>query len=721
MTDPGDRVHGRLARLHRLSSLPSGRRTKWLVALIWVAVAVVAGLAATKFHGAENNDPSSYLPGSAESSRALAEVRRITGGNALTPAVVVFFHAGGLHAPDRRLIAAARQTLNSQLPRDGVPAGVPVPSRDGEAALLVFGLRLHNSQRLLDATVQRIKHVVRDRALRGLEVAVSGPAGSSYDAEQVFSKVDGTLLLVTVGLIFVLLLVIYRSPIFWVIPLLAVALAEVCSEAFGYVLTLAGVTVNAEAAGILTVLVFGAGTDYALLLVSRYREELRHHPDHHDAMRAALRRAGPVLAASAGTVILALCCLLAARVNGTQGLGPVAGCGVALALISSLTLLPTLLVICGRRIFWPFVPYCSDEPAAKPGAGRWTAVANRVNRSHRLIALIATAGLAVLCLGVLSLNTGLTSGNSFRGSVESATGQHIIAAHYPAGMSEPAQVVVPDGRPATRVRAAVARLPGVAAVGPLQHGAVSAFFTATLTANPSSTSAFDMIAPLRAAARTAGGRDTLVGGPTAQEVDQRGAATRDTKLIVPMILLVVFAILGMILRSLVAPVLLIATVVLSFGAALGTGAFLFAHAFGYPGEDPSLVLFAFLFLVALGVDYNIFLMARVREETHRVGTRHAVNRGLVLTGPVITSAGIVLAGTFAALASLPLIGFTELGFVIAFGVLLDTLLVRTILVPALVIELDLRVWWPSNLARADGPDGRGFAAGRMPPPLLDRT
>ncbi|MCW2952559.1 MAG: hypothetical protein JWQ48_1729 [Conexibacter sp.] len=700
MTAPAERPRGGLAWTRRLFALVTGRRGKWIVALAWLGVAAVAGSVATRFHDAQDNDPASYLPGNAESSKALAQVKQITGRDELTPAVVVFHRAGGLRAADRRTVVAARETLNAELPRDGVQATGAAPSHDGQAALLVFGLRLRNSQRALDAAVQKIKHVVHDRAPPGLQVAVSGAAGSSYDAEQVFSSVNGTLLLVTVALIFVLLLIIYRSPIFWFIPLLAVAVAEVCSEGLGYLLTLAGVTVNAEAAGILTVLVFGAGTDYALLLVSRYREELRRHRDHHDAMRAALGLAGPVIAASACTVILALFCLLAARANGTRGLGPVAATGIALSLLSALTLLPALLAICGRRIFWPFVPECTGESADERGVRRWTAIAGRVDRGHRSIALIATAALSVMCLGVLSLDTGLTSGNSFRGNVESVAGQHTIAAHYPAGMSAPAQVVVPRGRPVAAVEAAVARAPGVAAVGPVQHGTASSVFTATLTANPSSQSAFDVIAPLRTAAKAAGGSGTLVGGPTAQEVDQRAAATRDTKVIVPMILLVVFAVLGLMLRALVAPVLLIATVLLSYGAALGTGAFLFGHAFGYPGEDPSLVLFTFLFLVALGVDYNIFLMARVREEALGLGTRRGVIRGLAMTGPVITSAGIVLAGTFAALASLPLIGFTELGFVIAFGVLLDTLLVRTILVPALVIELDRRVWWPSALARS---------------------
>jgi RND superfamily putative drug exporter len=310
-------------------------------------------------------------------------------------------------------------------------------------------------------------------------------------------------------------------------------------------------------------------------------------------------------------------------------------------------------------------------------------------------------------LGLLSLTTGLTQGNSFRGTVESKQGQALLAAHYAAGTSAPVQVVVPDAGRLGAVRAAVAAAPGVAggglAEGPVQRGAGSSFFELTLAANPSSQAAFDLVAPLRRVAKAAGGPATLVGGPTAAERDLRGSSSRDNKVIVPMILIVVFVILAALLRSLCAPAVLIATVLLSYGAALGAGAFVFKHGLGYPGEDPSLVLFTFLFLVALGVDYNIFLMARVREEALRSGTRSGVVRALVVTGPVITSAGIVLAGTFSALASLPLISFTEIGFVIAFGVLLDTFLVRTILVPALVIELDQRVWWPSALARPSAP------------------
>jgi putative drug exporter of the RND superfamily len=686
-------------------ALIAGRRAKWVIAAVWLVLAAFAVSGSAKFQGAQNNDPSSYQPGSAESSKALAVTNRISGGQEITATVVVFERRGGLLASDLRLITRERRKLNAELPSDTVRATRAIPSPDRKAALLIFGLRLHGDNKALIREVALIKSVVH-RGPPSLTVKVTGPGGSSYDAVEIFNDINGTLLLVTVSLIFVLLVLIYRSPIFWFVPLLAVAFAELTAEGVGYLVTRAGVTVTGESAAILTVLVFGAGTDYALLLVSRYREELRRNRDRHDAMRLALGRAAPVILASGSTVILALLCLLAAEVDGTRGLGPIAAIGVALAMLSGLTLLPALLLIFGRGVFWPFVPrFEGGEAREEPGI--WRQIAGRVDRSHRSIALGASAALVVLCFGVLSLSTGLTSGNSFRDDVESAQGQTILAAHYPAGESEPVQVIDPGGRDLRAVRRAVAKVPGVVpgplGIGPVERVAGISLFDVTLAANPASQSAFAVIAPLRTAAKAAGGSGILIGGPTAQEFDLRTAATRDTAVVVPLIVIVVFLILAVLLRSLVAPAVLIATVLLSYGAALGTGAFLFAHVFGYPGEDPSLVLFTFLFLVALGVDYNIFLMARVREETLRSGTRSGAVRALAVTGPVITSAGIVLAGTFAALASLPLIGFTELGFVIAFGVLIDTFLVRTILVPAVVIELDRRIWWPSALAARNRP------------------
>jgi RND superfamily putative drug exporter len=704
--------------MSRLLGVICGRRAKWVVALAWLAVVVVAGVASTRFQAAQQNDPASYEPGSAESSRVLSAVNRISGGQQVTPAVVVFARDAGLRPTDLRAIALDRSRLNAKLPKTGVAAPAAVGARDGKAALLVFGLRVHDSNAVLATEVQQIAHVVH-AAPAGLAVKVAGPAGSAYDANQIFQAINGTLLLITVSLIFVLLVLIYRSPIFWVIPLLAVGFAEITAEGIGYLLTRVGVTVTGESAAILTVLVFGAGTDYALLLVSRYREGLQRSESRHEAMREAVRRAGPVIVASGSTVILALLCLLAAEVNGTRGLGPIASVGVVVAMLSGLTLLPALLLIVGRRAFWPFIPhYRGPDADEQPGA--WRTIASRVDGRHRPIALIVTAALIALCLGLPSLNTGLTSGNSFSKDVESQQGQTILAAHFPAGASEPAEVVVTDPAQVDPLRVALSLTPGVAS-GPLAVGPVSArrgvaVFDVTLAANPSSQRAFGLVAGLRRVARATAGTRALIGGPSAEEVDLRTAATRDKNVIVPMIVLVVFLILALLLRALVAPALLIVTVLLSYGAALGTGAYLFKHVFGYPGEDPSLELFTFLFLVALGVDYNIFLMARVREEALELGTRAGAVRALELTGPVITSAGIVLAGTFSALASLPLIGLTELGFVIAFGVLLDTFLVRTVLVPALVIEFDRRVWWPSRLSRPAGPHpgaSRGGAGARI--------
>ncbi|HWH09611.1 MAG TPA: MMPL family transporter, partial [Solirubrobacteraceae bacterium] len=604
--------------MNRVFAVIAGPRAKWIVAAVWLVVAGFAVTGSTKFQNAQNNDPSSYQPGSAESSKALAVTKRISGGQEITATVVIFERPGGLHASDLRLITRERRKLNAELPRDTVRATRAVPSPDRRAALLIFGLRLHGDNKALVKEVALIKAVVH-RGPPSLTVRVTGPGGSSYDAVEIFNDINGTLLLVTVALIFVLLVLIYRSPIFWFVPLLAVGFAELTAEGVGYLLTKAGVTVTGESAAILTVLVFGAGTDYALLLVSRYREELRRTRDRHDAMGLALRRAGPVILASGSTVILALLCLLAAQVNGTRGLGPIAAIGVALAVLSGLTLLPALLLIAGRGVFWPFVPRFEDGAPAVEEPGVWRRIAGRVDRGHRPIALIASVALVVLCFGVLSLNTGLSSGNSFRDDVESEQGQTLLAAHYPAGESEPVQVIVPGGHRLLAVRRAVAKVPGVVraplGLGPVQRVAGIALFNVTLAANPSSRSAFAAIAPLRAAAKAAGGSGVLIGGATAQEYDLRSAATRDAALVVPLIVIVVFLILALLLRSLVAPAVLIATVLLSYGAALGTGAFLFAHLFGYPGEDPSLVLFTFLFLVALGVDYNIFLMARVREET----------------------------------------------------------------------------------------------------------
>ena len=499
-------------------------------------------------------------------------------------------------------------------------------------------------------------------------------------------------------LVLLLLIIIYRSPIFWLIPFLAVALAEVTSQGLGYLLAEAGVTVTGQSAGISSVLVFGAGTDYALLLVSRYREELRRHEDKREAVRVAMLTAGPAILASGLTVMAALLTLSFAEVTGTSGLGPIGALGIGLAMLSTLTVLPALLSITGRKAFWPFIPQLGTH-GVDATHGFWSRVAAWVDKGPRRVWIGATALLAVLCLGLTQLNTDLTSGNGFREDVESVEGQALIEQAFPAGSNAPTNVIVPEGSDLEAVQTAVTGAPGVAEVNPeVEQGPTGVKFETTLEEDPYSTPAFDLIPGIRDAAKEAGGEEVLVGGPTAEEYDLRQSAIRDNKLIVPIALFVVFVILAALLRALVAPVVLIGTVILSFGAALGLGSFAFEHIFGFPGMDPGLPLFTFIFLVALGIDYNIFLMARVREETLQGGTRQGVLRGLAVTGTVITSAGIVLAGTFTALGVLPLYSFAQIGFVVATGVLIDTLIVRTLLVPALTLEIGDRVWWPSSLA-----------------------
>jgi RND superfamily putative drug exporter len=530
----------------------------------------------------------------------------------------------------------------------------------------------------------------------------------------------------------------------------------------------------------MSVLVLGAGTDYALLIVARYREELHNRLDRHAAMAAAMSSAGPAVLASAATVIAGLLCLTIAKVNGTSGMGPIAAMGVACAALSMLTLLPALLTICGRRAFWPFVPHSTrwmaregvtagrlrrrivegprlgallpvvggalvvlillpivilnalitrltrglvpslilgpldrglfkpyevrrfrHERIADETHGFWSRVGRFVARQPARVAAGSVLILLVFCGGLAFFSTDLTTNDSYRTEVESVEGQDILARSFPAGASAPTDIVVPNSGSVQSVRRAVQGVKGVELVsGPVAQGDPGVLVQAVLDPPPYSTDAFDLIDPIRDAAhRAAGG--TLVGGPSAIEFDVREAAAWDSKVIPPIVLVVVFLILAGLLRAVVAPLLLIGTVILSFVAALGVGYFAYDVLFDFPGSDPSLPLFAFVFLVALGVDYNIFLMARAREETLTHGTRPGMLRALAVTGGVITSAGIVLAGTFSVLAVLPLVFLTEIGFVVAFGVLLDTFLVRSVLVPALVELIGPKIWWPSALAREE--------------------
>jgi putative drug exporter of the RND superfamily len=680
------------------ADLPGGRRTKWAVLGVWIVIAMAVGPLAGQFEDAQENDPGDYLPGGAESVQALEEVQKIEEGNP-ADAITVFRRDSGLTPADEAAIQEVRAETNTdRVPEVGVTPP-PVISEDGTTALLVTPITVEDGdnesgQVLIDET-DAIKAQFEDLP-EGLQAEVTGPAGFSADAIEVFEQINGSLLLGAALLVLVLLIAIYRSPIFWIIPFFSVILAEVTSRGLGYLLAEAGVTVTGQSGGILPVLVFGAGTDYALLLVARYREELRNHEDKHEAVRQAMRKAGPAIVASAATVMAALLTLSLAEVEGTAGLGPIGALGIALAMISMLTILPALLAIFGRRAFWPFIPRYGSEGTDETH-GRWRGIANWVSRGPRRVWAGTLAVLAILCLGLTYLNTDLTSGNGFREDVDSVAGQELLDQAFPSGANAPTNVVVTDSSKVAAVEEAAASAPGVADVAEPQTGGGVTVIPVTLEEDPYSTEAFDLIPGIREAVSEAGGEDVLVGGPTAEERDLRESVARDNVLIPPIALLIVFLILVALLRAVVAPLVLIGTVILSFGAALGIGAFFFENVFNFDGIDPGLPLFAFIFLVALGIDYNIFLMARVREETQSFGTRLGTVRGLAVTGAVITSAGLVLAGTFSVLAVLPLVTLTELGFTVAVGVLIDTFLVRSLLVPALVMDIGDRVWWPSSL------------------------
>jgi RND superfamily putative drug exporter len=690
------------ARVRRsLLTLPASPRLKWAFLAVWllIAFAIVAGDLPAKFDDAQNNESSSFLPGDAESTQALDATEQIQ-GDELLPIVIVYQRAAGkLDRADLERVASDRATLNADLPPRTEPYGKPILSEDQSTALLEARVRANGESDTLLDPVEQARDRIEASAEPGVETAVTGGAGFSADAVDVFESIDGTLLAATAGIVFLLLLIVYRSPIFWFFPMFAVGLAELATRGVGFGLTEIGVTVNGQSASILPVLVFGAGTDYALLLVARYREELRIHEDKHRAMAEALRRAGPAIIASGLTVIAALLCLTLAEVEGTAGLGPIGATGIAIAMVSMLTALPAVLVIAGRWAFWPFIPHVGDHKADETH-GVWRRIGEGIARGPRRVWIGTVAVLAVMALGWLNLDTGLTQTNNFRNDVESVRGQHLLEHAFPAGASAPAYAIVPDRERAAAVAEALASQDAVADVRVGREGPPGQLLQITLADDPYATSTYDQIPGLRQVAKEAGGADVLLGGPTAIERDLRVAAANDSKLIPPIALAVVLVILIVLLRALVAPLVLIATVILSFAAALGVGYIVFDVVFGFAGSDPSLPLYAFIFLVALGVDYNIFLMARVREETRRHDPREGVLRGLAVTGAVITSAGIVLAGTFSTLAVLPLVFLTEIGFVVAFGVLLDTFVVRSILVPALALDLGGRTWWPSALARA---------------------
>ena len=687
-----------------VAAWPGRRGMKWVVLVLWVLFAVVvSGPLSGKLTGAEKNQTSSFLPGNAESTQVMALQQKFRSADTAA-AVIVYERASGITATDRAKATADTRTLAGV---DGVTGPIvgPLASRDGQALQTVVQISTAGpaAWTKLPARMDAIRQVAR-AGDAGLSVYLAGPASYDYDSAKAFGGIDHALLFATIVVVILILFLAYRSPLLWLLPVISAGVALVSAEAVIYLLAKSGqIVVNAQSAGILTILVFGVGTDYALLLVARYREELRRHADRHQAMAVAMRRAGPAVIASAATVVASLLCLQFADMNSTRGLGPVAAIGVATSLLVMITLLPALLVTTGRWVFWPARPAFGTPD--KAGTGRWARLGRGIARHPRLVWSAAALVLAGCALGLTQLHaTGLTEKNSFTGTPQSVVAQQVLQRHFPAGQDGQPVIVIGNASAATRLRQALAGSTGIAAVSPPAVEGNFVSLTATLRAQPDSPAAIATVQDLRAAVHAIPGADAKVGGQTAMTIDLNAAQDHDNKLIIPLVLLAMLVIIGLVLRAVVAPLLLLATVVLSFAAALGLSALLF-RALGFHGADPSLPLYAFVFLVALGIDYNIFLMTRVREETRRSGTRQGMLTALAATGGVITSAGLVLAGTFSVFATIPMVFFAELGITIALGIMLDTFIVRSIVVSALTLDIGRRIWWPGSLATA-GPASR---------------
>ncbi|RDI19489.1 RND superfamily putative drug exporter [Rhodococcus sp. AG1013] len=740
-----------MTRVESMSGPPAGDDTRprrgWPVFTV-VAIAIVAfflgGLGGSfqgKLAEVQKNDNASYLPASAESTVVANEAAKFLKVETI-PGAVVFHRDGGLTDADKAAIDRARVSMASvegvdadgvtptQISTDGTSASVFVPLIAKQDGTTVQGTDLA-------AAEQDVLAAAQTSVASDLEVLPAGPGGLLVAFIDAFEGLDSTLLGVALLVVILILLVVYRSPILWFFPLFSALLALGLSSMVIYVLADHGIlTLTGQSQGILFVLVIGAGTDYALLLISRYREELHFHDNRFDAMIKAWKESAPAITASAITVIIGLLCLGFSQLNSNKSLGPVAAIGIACTYLVMMTFLPVALSAVGRWVFWPRKPKV-DGATDLATHGMWGRIAEFVGRRDRPAWIGATVLLAVLfAVGIGSLQTsGLTASENFTNEPDAVDGQALYDANFDQGAGAPAVVATN----ASGVDAVIAAASGVEGVrqgpgsvcvqvdiekakallqsfgGNVPQQLPPGCAPATLNVAPidgrtvinvaladsyDSPEALQTVERLRDTLHAVPGADALVGGSSAATLDVQTASVHDRNLIIPIVLVVIFIVLAILLRALLTPLILIATVVLSFAATLGVCGFFFTHVFHFAGADQSFPLFAFVFLVALGIDYNIFLMTRVREETQEHGTRSGVLRGLAVTGGVITSAGVVLAGTFAVLGVLPLVFLAEVGFAVAFGVLLDTIVVRSVLVPALSHDIGKPIWWPSALARA---------------------
>ncbi|MFF0584586.1 MMPL family transporter [Streptomyces sp. NPDC003781] len=690
-------------------STPS-RRARWLVPavllLVWLGIGGALGPYAGKLGEVATNDRAAFLPRSAESTRVIDAQKAFQQDETL-PVIVVWTADGGGSVTGHR--AEATRSVASLAGEPGVVgrASPVLPSGDGEALQAVVQVEPDLGDALPDVLAR-----IADAAERvpGTRAQLAGPAASQADLSDAFSGIDGLLLGVALITVLVILLLVYRSVLLPLVIILGAVFALGLACAIVYALAERDVVrVDGQVQGILSILVIGAATDYALLLTARFREELARHPDRFAAVRAALRASWSAVVASAATVALALLALLLSDLTNNRALGPVGAIGIVCAVLSTLTFLPAVLVLLGRAAYWPARPVRAGDPEA--GHRLWHRVAALVDRAPRRIWAISLAALLACAAFAPTLTSrGVPLDEIFVNDTPSVAAQQTLARHFPGGSGNPAVIIAEADRLAPVLDAA-RDTPGVASAAPVTasgrpggdpqvvDGRVR--IDATLRAPADSDAAKDAVARLRAAVHDVPGADALVGGYTAQQYDTQRTAEHDRTLIVPVVLAIILVILIALLRSLLMPVLLVATVALNFVATLGVSALVFTHVFGFSGTDASVPLYGFVFLVALGVDYNIFLMSRVRQEALHHGVREGIVRGLTATGGVITSAGVVLAATFAALGVIPLAFLVQIAFIVAFGVLLDTLVVRSLLVPALARDIGAVAWWPGRLGHRD--------------------
>ncbi|GAY18250.1 MMPL family transporter [Mycobacterium sp. shizuoka-1] len=680
----------RRAGWERIGDLVTSRHS-WLLALI---VALLGGglMGVVGQSSSADQSPVS-LPPSAESARVAALLKEFPGGGT-APVILVVTRADGAELTPADL-AAADAARGRMVAATGTP-GPPIPvsaSQDGKAALAPVSIDSTLSGFALNDQVKSVRQAAKDGLPADLAVNVTGGPAFGADIANAFAGANITLLAVTGAVVALLLIVTYRSPVLWLVPLLVIAFADRVAAVLGTAIAEAtGMTADGSTSGITSVLVFGAGTNYALLLISRYREELRRTPEHRAALRTAVRFAGPAIAASNATVVLALLTLLFASSPSTRSLGVQAASGLLVAAVFVLLVLPPLLAVFGPKLFWPFIPRAGSDEITGTGAWHW--VADWVSGHAGRVTVAATAVLAVLAAGLLATPIGLNQIDQFRVSADSVTGYRTLSAHFPSGLTDPTRVI---GKTAdsSAIDAAIRVTPGVVSVNPAgQSDTGLSQWQVVIAAEPASEAAFDTVAALRDSVHRAD-PGAVVGGSDAQALDAKDAAVHDRWVVIPAILIVVLAVLYILLRAALAPLVLVAATVLSTMAALGLGGWVSVHLLGFPALDITTPLFAFLFLVALGVDYTIFLVTRAREETPRYGTRGGIVRAVSATGAVITSAGIVLATVFTVLGVLPLIVLTQLGIIVGLGILLDTFLVRTVVIPALFTLIGPAIWWPA--------------------------